>query len=102
MIRKKTIESLWAQTKDVLVLIDRGTPYGSYIIRRARAQILNMAEKRGEDVHVVAPVSSYHIEDRYSLLSLFHSVRMRLRARWRRESIRGAMLRKGSGCLQRL
>jgi ribosomal protein RSM22 (predicted rRNA methylase) len=59
VIRKKTIESLWNQTKDVLVLVDRGTPYGSYIIRRARAQILNMAEKQAQDVHVVAPVGYF-------------------------------------------
>ncbi|KAI8087978.1 mitochondrial small ribosomal subunit Rsm22-domain-containing protein [Gilbertella persicaria] len=53
-LMKSTVEQLWAQTKDVLVLIDRGTPIGFSNIARARQWILD-AEK--SNVHVVAPCS---------------------------------------------
>lgn len=51
-LQKSTVEQLWAQTGDILVLIDRGTPVGFSNIARARQWIL---EK--ENAHVVAPVS---------------------------------------------
>ncbi|KAI9361011.1 mitochondrial small ribosomal subunit Rsm22-domain-containing protein [Pilaira anomala] len=49
-LQKSTVEQLWAQTGDILVLIDRGTPVGFSNIARARQWIL---EK--ENAHVVAP-----------------------------------------------
>ncbi|KAI8353357.1 mitochondrial small ribosomal subunit Rsm22-domain-containing protein [Blakeslea trispora] len=50
---KSTVEQLWAQTKDVLVLIDRGTPIGFSNIARARQWILDSES----EAHVVAPCS---------------------------------------------
>ncbi|KAI8887502.1 Rsm22-domain-containing protein [Backusella circina FSU 941] len=51
-LQKSTIEQLWEQTKDVLVLIDRGTPIGFSHIARARQWVLDLAGTNG---HVVAP-----------------------------------------------
>ncbi|OBZ86296.1 Methyltransferase-like protein 17, mitochondrial [Choanephora cucurbitarum] len=51
---KSTVEQLWTQTKDVLVLIDRGTPIGFSNIARARQWILDM---KASEAHVVAPCS---------------------------------------------
>jgi ribosomal protein RSM22 (predicted rRNA methylase) len=52
-LQKSTVEQLWAQTGDVLVLIDRGTPVGFSNIARARQWILDMEV----NAHVVAPCS---------------------------------------------
>lgn len=54
--RQKIVESLWMKTKDVLVLVDRGTPWGSTLISNARQQLLDLAKKEGTMVHIVAPV----------------------------------------------
>ena len=51
-IRKTTVLNLWRQTKDTLVLIDRGTPIGATLVATARQLILD-AEK--DTVYVVAP-----------------------------------------------
>ncbi|KAI9101146.1 mitochondrial small ribosomal subunit Rsm22-domain-containing protein [Phlyctochytrium arcticum] len=40
--RTQTLLSLWAHTRDTLVLIDRGTPLGSQLLREARALLLNL------------------------------------------------------------
>ncbi|KAG2203927.1 hypothetical protein INT47_007510 [Mucor saturninus] len=53
-LQKSTVEQLWAQTGDILVLIDRGTPIGFSNIARARQWILDL---EGSDAHVVAPCS---------------------------------------------
>ena len=53
-LQKSTIEQLWAQTGDVLVLVDRGTPIGFSNIARARQWIL---DSEGLNTHVVAPCS---------------------------------------------
>ncbi|KAL9540658.1 hypothetical protein MBANPS3_009557 [Mucor bainieri] len=53
-LQKSTIEQLWEQTGDVLVLIDRGTPIGFSNIARARQWILDL---EGANAHVVAPCS---------------------------------------------
>jgi ribosomal protein RSM22 (predicted rRNA methylase) len=64
--RKGAVELLWKKTKDVkicelmtkvLVLIDRGSPYGSSIISSARSQILQMAEAENDPVYIVSPCS---------------------------------------------
>jgi ribosomal protein RSM22 (predicted rRNA methylase) len=55
--RKATIDALWNQTNDILVLIDRGTPVGFDIISQARSQILDSCRKNGDSVYIVAPVS---------------------------------------------
>lgn len=52
-LQKSTVEQLWAQTGDILVLIDRGTPIGFSNIARARQWILDL---EGSEAHVVAPV----------------------------------------------
>ncbi|KAI8095817.1 mitochondrial small ribosomal subunit Rsm22-domain-containing protein [Thamnidium elegans] len=51
-LQKSTVEQLWEQTGDMLVLIDRGTPVGFSNIVRARQWILDM---EGTNAHVVAP-----------------------------------------------
>ncbi|KAF7726356.1 37S ribosomal protein S22 [Apophysomyces ossiformis] len=55
-IQKSTIQQLWDQTGDVLILIDRGTPIGFSNIARARQWVL----ESGDDVHVVAPMKTKH------------------------------------------
>jgi ribosomal protein RSM22 (predicted rRNA methylase) len=54
-IRKLTITNLWKQTRDVLVLIDRGTPIGAQMIADARQHILDSCKDVGQDCYVVAP-----------------------------------------------
>ena len=38
--RQQAVDMLWRQTKDVLVLLEPGTPSGSAYVRRARTQVL--------------------------------------------------------------
>ncbi|KAI8975497.1 mitochondrial small ribosomal subunit Rsm22-domain-containing protein [Mycotypha africana] len=52
-IQKSTVEQLWKQTDDVLVLIDKGTPVGYKNIAMARQWILNLEGLN--KVHTVAP-----------------------------------------------
>ena len=40
--RQQAVDMLWRQTKDVLVLIEPGTPSGSAHVRHARTQVLNL------------------------------------------------------------
>ncbi|KAG2184542.1 hypothetical protein INT43_000451, partial [Umbelopsis isabellina] len=55
-LRRSALESLWNQTGDVLVLIERGTPVGFQIIAQAREWILeNNSNSQEPVVHVVAP-----------------------------------------------
>jgi ribosomal protein RSM22 (predicted rRNA methylase) len=66
-VRKMTIEGLWSQVGDVLVLVDRGTPEGFRVLANARRQLLSAAgylDEEGstvarprltEALHVVAP-----------------------------------------------
>jgi ribosomal protein RSM22 (predicted rRNA methylase) len=66
-VRKMTINALWEQTKDVLVLVERGTPEGSRIISSARNLILSNEgyldmdggtvdpSSRRSELHIVAP-----------------------------------------------
>lgn len=70
-VRRSTVKALWKQTKEVLVLVERGTPDGSRIIANARTQILSAAGylDKGDDtdptsigsqkdeLHIVAPCS---------------------------------------------
>ncbi|CEJ04110.1 hypothetical protein RMCBS344292_18078 [Rhizopus microsporus] len=51
-LQKSTVEQLWSQTGDILVLMDRGTPVGFQNIAKARQWILNE-----QDAHVIAPCS---------------------------------------------
>jgi ribosomal protein RSM22 (predicted rRNA methylase) len=55
-LQKSTVEKLWEQTNDLLVLIDRGTPIGFSHIAKARQWVLDLV---GTDAHVVAPVSFF-------------------------------------------
>ena len=45
----------------MLVLIDRGSPYGASIINSARTQILQMAAAEHDPVYIVSPVCFYLI-----------------------------------------
>ena len=40
--RQQAVDMLWRQTKDVLVLIEPGTPSGSAHVRHARTQVLHL------------------------------------------------------------
>lgn len=40
--RQQAVDMLWRQTKDVLVLIEPGTPSGSAHVRHARTQVLDL------------------------------------------------------------
>ncbi|KAG0169562.1 37S ribosomal protein S22 [Apophysomyces sp. BC1034] len=55
-VQKSTVQQLWDQTGDVLILIDRGTPIGFSNIARARQWVLDS----GDNVHVVAPCPHDH------------------------------------------
>lgn len=55
-LRKSSLQSLWDQTGDVLVLIERGTPVGFRIIAQAREWILDNNKEDEQTAHVVAPV----------------------------------------------
>ncbi|KAI8929818.1 mitochondrial small ribosomal subunit Rsm22-domain-containing protein [Entophlyctis helioformis] len=60
VIRAAAIRALWSQTRDMLVLVDRGTPAGFRMIAEARQQILDLETQEGESVpnaHVVGPCS---------------------------------------------
>ena len=37
--RQQAVDMLWRQTKDVLVLVEPGTPSGSAYVRQARSQV---------------------------------------------------------------
>ncbi|KAJ1650317.1 37S ribosomal protein S22 [Dispira simplex] len=65
-LRESTLESLWNQTKDVLVLIDRGTQAGSQMMLKARDWFIKQGQQvTSEDspisdtlqtgLHIVAP-----------------------------------------------
>ncbi|RUP48425.1 mitochondrial small ribosomal subunit Rsm22-domain-containing protein [Jimgerdemannia flammicorona] len=57
-IRISLLESLWNQTGDVLVLIERGTPVGYKMIVKAREWVLQRENGKGGEeggAHVVAP-----------------------------------------------
>ncbi|KAI7872960.1 mitochondrial small ribosomal subunit Rsm22-domain-containing protein [Spinellus fusiger] len=54
-LQRSTMEQLWEQTGDVLVLIERGTPVGFSIVARARQWILDAEKRKDQQVHVVAP-----------------------------------------------
>src|ERR1700742_465240 len=59
-LRRSALESLWNQTGDVLVLIERGTPVGFQIIAQAREWILETnSDVQKPVVDVVAPVRIY-------------------------------------------
>ncbi|PVU95030.1 hypothetical protein BB559_002844 [Furculomyces boomerangus] len=56
-LRKKTLESLWSQTRDVLVLVDRGTALGGKYISDARKWFMGRkkAKEDQEEFHFLAP-----------------------------------------------
>ncbi len=66
-VRKLSLDTLWKQTGDMLVLVDRGTPEGFRCLTEARRRILSNAGYLDEDgetiarprltesVHIVAP-----------------------------------------------
>ena len=41
--RQQAVDMLWRQTKDVLVLVEPGTPSGSAYVRQARSQVIHCA-----------------------------------------------------------
>jgi ribosomal protein RSM22 (predicted rRNA methylase) len=47
--------NLWKRTKDILVLIDRGSPIGSQLILNARKQVIENMKSEGIEGHIVAP-----------------------------------------------
>ena len=58
-LRGQTVDHLWQQTNDVLVLIDRGNPEGFRILRSARDKLIELSNKNDDassKMHIVAPV----------------------------------------------
>ncbi|RKP36007.1 mitochondrial small ribosomal subunit Rsm22-domain-containing protein, partial [Dimargaris cristalligena] len=59
VIRQNTLETLWAKTNDILVLVDRGTTAGFKMMHEAREHFIKLAQKEaGSSVagcHIVAP-----------------------------------------------
>lgn len=56
--RNIIIAGLWKQTGDILVLVDRGAPFSSELIKNARELVLQLSKKEETEVHIVAPVLS--------------------------------------------
>jgi hypothetical protein len=87
-LRRSALQSLWDQTGDVLVLIERGTPVGFRIIAQAREWILETNSDHQQQIaHVVAPVRenlnsphplfshAFELSDRHVSIRYVHSVR---------------------------
>ena len=55
-LRQQSVDHLWQQTDDVLVLIDRGNAEGFRILRNARDWLIKNAETSNIKLHIVAPV----------------------------------------------
>ncbi|KAJ1739288.1 37S ribosomal protein S22 [Coemansia sp. RSA 1821] len=60
--RQTTVETLWNNTKDTLVLIDHGTPNSARVISQARDFLINLASQDNastnslpSEIHTVAP-----------------------------------------------
>ncbi|KAI8915647.1 mitochondrial small ribosomal subunit Rsm22-domain-containing protein [Gorgonomyces haynaldii] len=53
--RTFTVEGLWKQTGDMLVLLDRGDANGFNYIQQARQRIIDFSAKRNLDMHIVGP-----------------------------------------------
>lgn len=57
-VRRSTVSALWEQTRDILILVERGTPEGSRIISNARTQLLSLAgylDAQGETIEQAPP-----------------------------------------------
>lgn len=52
----ETVDLLWENCNDVLVLIDRGTSHGFDLISKARQRILSKSLEKSQNVHVIGPV----------------------------------------------
>lgn len=73
-LRLQSVDHLWQQTDDILVLIDRGNAEGFRILRNARDWLIKNAKTLNTKLHVVAPVR-FHFE--ISVICLFYcSARM--------------------------
>lgn len=56
-LRQQSVDHLWQQTDDILVLIDRGNAEGFRILRNARDWLIKNAEAANIKLHIVAPVN---------------------------------------------
>lgn len=56
-LRKQSVDHLWQQSDDILVLIDRGNAEGFRIMRNARDWLIESAKKSASKLHIVAPVN---------------------------------------------
>lgn len=60
-LRQQSVDHLWQQSDDILVLIDRGNAEGFRILRNARDWLIKNAEISNNQLHIVAPVTTkYH------------------------------------------
>lgn len=59
-LRKQSVDHLWQQTDDILVLIDRGNAEGFRIMRNARDWLIESSKNNDSKLHIVAPVRSSH------------------------------------------
>lgn len=55
-LRQQSVDHLWQQTDDILVLIDRGNAEGFRILRNARERLIETAKISDSKLHIVAPV----------------------------------------------
>lgn len=61
-LRQQSVDHLWQQSDDILVLIDRGNAEGFRILRNARDWLIKNAEISNNQLHIVAPVTTkYHL-----------------------------------------
>lgn len=74
-LRLQSIDHLWQQTGDILVLIDRGNAEGFRILRNARDRLINKF-KETDPFHIVAPVKQsillYLLYSLYLFICLLH------------------------------
>ena len=55
-LRQQSVDHLWQQTDDILVLIDRGNAEGFRILKNARERLIETAKTCDTKLHIVAPV----------------------------------------------
>ena len=65
-LRTQSVDHLWQQTDDLLVLIDRGNAEGFRILRNARDRLISNAKTDKESLHIIAPVNNYYLNYYYN------------------------------------
>jgi ribosomal protein RSM22 (predicted rRNA methylase) len=82
-LRQQSVDHLWQQTDDILVLIDRGNAEGFRILRNARDWLIKDSEKSNAKLHIVAPVPANSTNLIFNLFFVSFSALMNLNVQCR-------------------